>query len=986
MYIFVSNLTAIFNHMTPSKFEQNISSLNFSFLKTSKESGILLTDNYLNIDATVMSPDVLFALETAKDKFGADAVYFRYFEDGRSLVPQLYLFDATTHNLTSEQRRKVQINMWNGGQAPAYIIVERTSISIFDSRKKPDSNSDSQLEALLKVTADAFTAFESEKFDNGLFWEKFGEKDSFKFEQSAVKGLISGLKNVYIDFQEKSGLDKHVALRLLVQSLLVKYLEERDEESQSGYFAKTYFKRHFQCNNFCEAIRKGRLLDLLDQLAKDFNGKVFEWNISTDIEARNAIQRTEVNQLANYLDANIENNQFVLWPLYSFSHLPVEIISSVYEELLTNSKDIVYTPEMIVSTLVDECMPVNQSQDGFKLIDVSCGSGIFLVKAYKRLVQWWRYEQWKRTGKLVKPSLAVLKDLLLKNVYGIDIEQDAIRLSIFSLALAILDEVDLDPPTWGKLQFPNLENNIICRDFFQHITMTDKPQNFDLVIGNPPFNLQLEDGKEPKKKDYFARLKEKFGYSNEIRIPDDNIALHFLVQSMTILKPNGLLCMIQPSAPLLYQKDVAFKTELFGKYNALQVIDFTNLSDKIWGRKNVATVALFLQNTIPDNQNILHLIAGRTFANKNRLFLEFDHYDFHMIDKDSAINNIYAWKANLLGGGRVFNLSNRLSLIRSIGNMLDEKISMGSGWAKGEGFIRGRNYSLDYITNKNYLPVNNFTESEGINSSNIVKCEFKSFHRRTNPILFEPPHLLIRKVKGKYGLISQYNDEYLTFNSSIFAIHAPTNDKDELQRIDAFLKQNKKILLFYILATSSRVGIIRDSSLYDEDILGLPYPLDLSDITLSKAEQIVVDDAIKYQLGNKMEILYKSFSSHNDIKDFAAVFCESLNNVYKTDITQFNLSKVIDAGDYYVVQIEYNKIQSNICEFVSKPSLREYINILCPFSRDSLHMHVQKIMKLYLSNTIILIKPKQIKYWLRSVALRDADEVFAEFIKTDRNA
>ena len=145
---------------------------------------------------------------------------------------------------------------------------------------------------------------------------------------------------------------------------------------------------------------------------------------------------------------------------------------------------------MIVSTLVDECMPLQSPQKDFKLIDVSCGSGIFLVKAYKRIVQWWRYEQWQKTGKLEKPSLPVLKDLLLKSIHGVDIEQDAIRLSIFSLALAILDEVNLDSPTWGELKFPDLNNNIITKNFFKYVT-ENPPNDFSLVIGNPPFNCRL---------------------------------------------------------------------------------------------------------------------------------------------------------------------------------------------------------------------------------------------------------------------------------------------------------------------------------------------------------------------------------------------------------------------------------------------------------------------------------------------------------------
>lgn len=965
--------------MDISLFEQNIQSLNFPFLQTSKESGVMLTNNYETIDKTIASPDIIFALETAKVKFGADAVYFRYFEDGRSSVSQLYLFDFTNKVLSAEDRRRIHISMWNGGQAPAYVIIEKATISVYDSRQKPSQNESDPIKEILKLTSDAFSSFNSEKFANGLFWEEY-EGTNFAFEQSATKDLICGLKKVYLDFQTKSGLDKHIALRLLVQSILIKYLEERDEKSKSGYFASTYFKHNFQCNSFCETIREGKLLSLLDQLAKDFNGKVFEWNKETDTSAREAIQATEVRELANYLDANIKNNQYVIWPLYSFSYLPVELISSVYEELLTNSKDIVYTPEMVVSTLIDECMPLNKPQKSFKLIDVSCGSGIFLVKAYKRLVQWWRYEQWVKTGELKKPSLSVLKELLVKNVYGIDIEQDAIRLSIFSMALAMLDEVDLDPPTWGKLSFPNLENNIINQDFFHHIISPNCCADFDLVIGNPPFNLPPVNGREPNRTEYFNTLKEQIGYQSCIKIPDENPALHFLVQSFSLLKPDGLLCMIQPSAPLLYKQRLSFKQELFGKYNLLQVIDFTKLADKLWGRKNVPTVAVFIQKSEPDEKNVLHLIAGRTFSNKNRLFLEFDHYDFHLIDKYSATNTIFAWKSNLLGGGRIANIVSRLSKMRTLESYIKSKKK--DGWRKGQGFIEGDHttYKADYITGKNFLPTESLTE-DGIVLHDIVPCEAVYFSWPRNETIYTPPILLIRKIIGKSGLIVGYSDEYLTFKSDIFVIHASKETKNQLISIANFIKNNSNLLRFYILATSSRVGVLKATSLYDEDILSLPYPENSDDILLSSAEQIVLEDAIKYQIGAKTEELYKNYASISDINNFAVVFCKSMNSVYKTNIKEFCLTKVIDVEAYYVIQFQYKESVPNNYVIESEHSLLKYIEEITPSNQYSCSTHFQRIMKIYGTDTVIFIKPKQIKYWLKSIALRDADEVFADYIK-----
>lgn len=973
IWLFVSINMAIFEH--------NIRQMNLTFLSGAKESGVLLTKDYELISPNLGSPNIIFALEIAKKKFNADAVYFRYFEDGRAFVPQFYLFDFTNKSLSIEDKKRIQINMWNGGQAPAYIIIEKDTISIYDSREKPSIKESAHISEILKLTSDIFNTFNTDKFANGLFWEEYG-KAHFDFEQSATKDLISGLKRVYSDFQLKSGLDKHIALRLLVQCLLIKYLEERDEKIQNGYFANTYFQQHFQCNNFCSVIRHGKLLDLLDLLAADFNGKIFEWDKNNSID-REAIKKTEVKELANYLDANIKNNQYVLWPLYSFSHLPVEVISSVYEELLTDSKDIVYTPEMIVSTLVDECMPLSNPQKNFKLIDVSCGSGIFLVKAYKRLVQWWRYEQWLKTGVLKKPSLRVLKELIINNIYGIDIEQDAVNLSIFSIALAMLDEVDLDPPTWQQLLFPNLEQNIIHENFFHYIAHPHVAK-FDLVIGNPPFNLPFENGVEPNRTKYFHDLKNHTGYKSYIKIPDENPALHFLASSFSLLKPDGILCMIQPSAPLLYKQNTTFKKELFNRYNLLQVIDFTKLADRLWGRKNVPTVAVFVQKSTPTREPVLHLIAERTYSNKNKLFLEFDHYDFHKIDKELAINTAYVWKASLLGGGRIANIISRFDRMRTIGEYIQEKASY--GWVKGQGFIEGSidPQMADYITGHDFLPTEAFTE-DGIDISQIVPCQTVLFRRPRKKDIYTAPHLLFRKIIGNNGLIVEYSDKYLTFKSDIVAIHVPEEHSDELLLISDYIKNNSAFLRFYILATSSRVGILKATSLYDEDLCNIPYPANIKEAELTYAEKIIISDTIKYRLKIGDDELYYNMASIDDIRIYSDIFCKCLNSIYLTPSKEFYLESIIDAQSYFVVKFIYKTHHTTNANVETVDNLQEAINNIMSASCYTNTTHFQKMIKFYGNDTIIFIKPKQLKYWIRSNAIIDADEVVTDYINPTYN-
>jgi type I restriction-modification system DNA methylase subunit len=955
-------------------FEKNITSLHFHFKGDSNEGGVILTHDFLT-KASSLSPQELFALETAIN-FKADAVYFRYFDDGRASIPQIYIFDNTEDHLSSVDIAKIHKRIWSGCQIPVFVVVQKTSVEIYDAREKvkefANSITTDPIETV-KLAGDAYKKFSALQFETGLYWEEKNNENRFQFGTSAYKDLIEGLKRVYSDFQVESELDPHVALKLLVQCLLIKYLEERDEESMSGYFAKTFFKNQFGASDFCDVIRKGKLLDLLDKLSENFNGKIFEWNTVSERTARNSIRRAKVKALANYLDGNVINQQYVLWRLYSFSHLPVELISSVYEELLgKGKKDTVYTPDVIASTLIDECMPLRKPQFDFKLIDISCGSGIFLVKAYKRIVQWWRYNKWKETGELQRPDLETLKSLLVSSIYGVDIQSDAVGLSIFSLALALLDE--LDPKTiWSRLKFEDLgAKNILAEDFFKFIT--ESPQrDFDLVIGNPPFNPpnNISNG------DYYKSLNNTYNYFTRFKVPDHNLAIIFLTEAIRLLKPNGLLCLIQPSGPLMYQEDTDLKRELFTQYNLLQVLDFTKLGDVLWGKATIATAAIFLQNSLPDERAIAHVIVERTPANLKKLFLELDHYNFHFFDKSTLLNSSYVWKANAFGGARILKLINKLRKARTLKQFLKEKGK--DGWACGEGFIESKvGKTNDNITGKLYLPAKALTE-EGIDWKQTSICTVKKFHRPTNKMIYTPPHILWRANISSDNLIVHLSNKYLVFRNKIIGIHAPKKDLEKLTEVQSYLLANSDILKFYILATSSQLKVNRHSVPMTEDLMNVPYPNNISDIRISKAERILINDLLEYHSGKAKEI-FEDDAEVSDLKAFCKVFCKTLNTVYSNSVQEFHLFKILVTDSYYGLHFNYgtNQLTQPV---ESIENIEEYLHTLAPLANsNSKGTHIQRILKLYAKDTIVLIKPRKMRYWLQSIALRDADETFNDYL------
>jgi tRNA1(Val) A37 N6-methylase TrmN6 len=961
--------------MRAQVFEQYINELKFSSFNEKIETGILYTGGF-DFTWKLHTADILFAMDNAKNKFDADAVYFHASPNKEYSVAQIYLFDNTFGKYDKKAKIELHKKMWNASHIPLYIIIERTAVNIYDSRKKPDINNEEYAESIIKLSADSLNQFNAREFDDGLFWEKH-EKKNFDFNDSAASDLIRGLKLVYEQFQKDSGLDKHIALKLLMQCILLKYLEERDDEQ--GYFAKSYFQKYFGSKNFCDVIRNGKLIELLDELSNDFNGKIFRWDEKDDAEkeARKAIKSAKIKGLAEFLDANIQDNQYVLWKLYSFSYLPVEIISLVYEELLASSKDVTYTPEMIVNLMIDECMPLRTPIENFKLMDASCGSGIFLVKAYKRIIQWWRYSEWKKTGELKKPSLSTLKNLLLKSIYGIDIQQDAVNLAIFSLSLALLDEVDLNPPTWKRLKFDDLSKNIAEKDFFIYVSQNPELK-FDLVIGNPPFNLPPAEGKkrEPSRKKYFSELKLQHNYRVELNIPDENPALHFLVKTTSWLSENGTLCLIQPSGPLFFQNE-EFRKELFLRHNIYQVIDFTKLSAVLWNGKNVATAIVFIKNTLEFESVITHVVTNQVICNKKRLFLEFDHYDFHYIDREDCIHKPFVWRTNLVGGGRITDLIDRLSKYKTMKEYLDKKCKT-QKWKYAEGYILNpKTHRADFIFGKKRVRPEFLTE-DGVEKTDIEENLYFHRTREKSKEIFLAPHILIKEEIGKIKNIPvDFLDYDAVFSDIIVGIYAPKEQEDELRKLYFTFNENKSYLYrFFIMATSPKLFVNMAGVFLKKDIDNLPYPT--KNIELSEVDKIVMDDVIRYQFSKKKELLKPADDS--DIYAFSEVFCKTLNVMYKSNDKEFYLYKVIDVNTFYVLHFEYGK--SVLPKFVKHTDLDDYIDKIIFQSTDSPDSYrINKILKIYDNDKLIIAKPKIKKYWLRSIALRDADVTVAEYIE-----
>ena len=969
--------------MSLSPFENGLNKLSM----LSEDRGLyFLNDN-------TQPPQIKIHIEEAK-KYNPTAIYVTQFENG-SVKPQIYIYDNTSNQLTDSEITNQHKRLWNAYKVPMFFVFTNTEVKVYNCLEQPIINKmNGQLENItpfetIQLLSKITEEFQATMFDSGAFWNS-KYKDKFSFSDSVYESLLKELKDLREDLISQNILSIKTTESLLIKTILLRYLEERGVFEEGIENKKLYWNKFKKgATSFTDLFDDSKaVISLLDELNKHFNGGVFDIG-KEDSEERIELLNADLKEFQYFLKGNKDGKQLVFWSRYSFKDLPIELISNIYE-LFLKSEDkakggVVYTPPILVNFMIDEIMPLDKPQKNFKLIDPSCGSGIFLVGAYKRLIQWWMIENdWK------KPSTTVARNIITNSIYGVDKEEGAVQLSIFSLALALCDTF-LPDTIWKKLQFDNLKEskNILERDFFEYIEEENEyhekvnHNKFDLVIGNPPFvsGTDTKSFKELEKKELKNRPKVN---NKSLVLPDKQLALFFLEQSFKLLKANAYLCMVQPASPFLYNhKPQAFRSYLFEKYQTHQIIDFSGLK-KLFNTATVSVAVAFMQKKSPDVEKdiILHLTVRETFFEKEKKYFDLNHYDFHWLKYKDVLEEKNIWKCNLLGGGRIRTIINRLSSYQSLGEYLDSR-----NWVCAEGFqVEGKdkykeNHTADYITGKPTMPPEAFDEERGIIDDMIYIEEETNFHRHRfkNRKIYEPPHLLIKEKLGNNQIIAEYRDDYLTFKNDSIGIHAPENEKKELQVLESRLKKFSNTFLFYLITTSGRAAIGKATSLLKKDLVLLPYPADDEELQLSKIEQYFADDTFDIMLNyiksnNKNSLVLKRVTDEQ-LDEFQSVYCELLNSTYKhlKPLNKFETKSFIGCSFYYK-----DRPTSSLLE--NSKELDSHLSAIIN-NKTGQNVNIKRVLRFYDKNVIYIIKPKEYRFWLKSIAVRDADETFTDLIK-----
>jgi type I restriction-modification system DNA methylase subunit len=344
---------------------------------------------------------------------------------------------------------------------------------------------------------------------------------------------------------------------------------------------------------------------------------------------------------------------------YDFNAIPIHILGSIYERFLgkvivatdkrarveekpevRKAGGVYYTPQYIVTYIVDNTVgklierKTPEEVSKLRFADIACGSGSFLLGVYDLLLRHHTayYNEKKNRTKAVKAgcverddgalhlSLHQKKDILLNNLYGVDVDGQAVEVAQLSLFLKLLEDETTSTAKTHQLEFretmlPTLDKNVIHGnaligwnvlggelfdeeqhklfplDFEDKFKDIMKSGGFDAIVGNPPYiRIQTLQETTPLAVEYFSAHYKSAGKGNY------DIYVVFVERALSLLNENGKLGYILPHKFFTAKYGEALRGHLSAGNHLSQIVHFGD--QQIFVGATTYTCLLFLEQAI----------------------------------------------------------------------------------------------------------------------------------------------------------------------------------------------------------------------------------------------------------------------------------------------------------------------------------------------------------------------------------------------------
>lgn len=986
---------------------------------------------YLETDGEY-SPGVAPLFRSAREA-GVDGIYvFQSSPKDRNILPvrpAVYIAEAQT----TEQARKIHKALWNLGQAPFLIVVLPNQVRVYTGF---DYSREEQEVGLLEsgVNLDKtdirtqLADFCAESINTGNLWRN--RSTALKADRRVDKRLLKNLNRLSEYLRKEKKLKPEVAHALIGKYVYIRYLLDRNIVSdqwleQNHINIDEALGRH----GTIEGLR--RLVEFLDD---QFNGNVFPLDFHISGELTDDVISLIASIFAGdqLLSGDLRQMSLDFQKMYDFAFIPVKTLSSIYEQFLRvegKGKKIgaFYTPEYLADYLLAEMNAVTPLKEGMKILDPSCGSGIFLVLAYQRLIE--MELAGSQTGKLRISKL--LK--LLSSIYGIEREQDACFVAEFSLILTLLQYANPAELFAEKRLLPRLHNtHIFHYDFFDSSCPLLEPgRKFDWIVGNPPW-IQADEQKDHLALQWIDRHK------NEQPVSSQNIAEAFSWRTLDLLETNGYIGLILPAASLYNSGSKKYRQYFFHHCEVLRMTDFSNLRYILFERRATAPAITMIYRQASEDQEkplIDHygpfLINQTANAESNLWTITMNESEFQTIDPSEVESgDSTPWKIALWGTHRDKRAITRLRRFfpRTFGKLCEENKKR--DWYLHEGsqlrFCPDENCSgleaVPYLAGKKKLNTTIMDISgrlfsvpeEALETIQREECFIRIRGGKKGLLPSEPPHLVMN-ASWKYVI---YSDDYFVIKPRQIGLSVPLEDADYLRALAAFLSSS--VVRYYLFFQTPSWGIERDRITLN-DVKSIPLP----DFTPAQIEELSFLQKELTQLENSQGSLYaQAFLDEQiasllriptSINTLASEFQRVRSKLIGGSIDSFVVrqpatsdfllyaQEIRDELDAFIATemyhhrvtitttrdmnrctIELVKSENPISPAVEgdpsqeAPLLESLRNLLQ--KELSQWVYIQRGLRIFEGTKVHLYKAPHLLNWTRTQALNDADDLIAEIL------
>jgi len=508
---------------------------------------------------------------------------------------------------------------------PLSILTDFEEFAVYDCHVKPVKTDKASHSRILYLTYTDYTKrweeiadiFSREAILKGSF-DKYVESKKTKrgtaevdtaFLQETERWRDLLARNIALRNPNLTHRELNFAVQRTIERIIfLRICEDRGIEPYSRLMALQNGTRIYQ-----------RLFQLFRQADDRYNSGLFNFRPEKERSEDSLDKPTPDLSIDDKVLKDILKNLYYPDSPYEFSVLPANILGQVYEQFLgkvirltpahhavvedkpevRKAGGVYYTPTYIVDYIVKQT--VGKLLEGkrpgprgavskLKILDPACGSGSFLLGAYQFLLDWHRDEYIKdgpekwatgRTPRLYKTDTGEWKlttnerkRILLNNIYGVDIDPQAVEMTKLSLLLKVLEGEDEQTISKQFVLFhqrvlPDLANNIKCGnsligpDFYksQQMTFLDEEETyrinafdwqaefleiiknggFDAVIGNPPY-IRIQGMKEwaPLEVEHYKKAYKAAGKGNY------DIYVVFVEKGLSLLNDRGGLGFILP--------------------------------------------------------------------------------------------------------------------------------------------------------------------------------------------------------------------------------------------------------------------------------------------------------------------------------------------------------------------------------------------------------------------------------------------------------